>query len=63
MIEIQYSGTALLLPMHTAIKQLHHVPHLRIYRLKRKHFVASYAVHPFMQQYESTFKKEKMNGI
>jgi len=54
---MQYSGTALILltgePTHTASKLWHCTPHLHIYHLKRRPFVASY-VQPIMQQYEST---------
>jgi len=53
MIEIQHSGTALLLLMNP-----YHIetmaPHaLLMYFLKRRHFVASY-VQPIIQQYDST---------
>jgi len=45
-------------PIHTASKQSHRIPHLRIYRLTRKCFVTRY-VRPVMQQYESrTIYKE-----
>jgi len=57
---VQYSGTALLLLVNPCIlhqKKMHHAPHLRIYRLKRRHFVTSY-VQPVMQQYESTTVKK-----
>jgi len=37
----------------TTLKQSHHMPHLHIYCLKRRSFVASY-VQPITQQYEST---------
>jgi len=51
---LQYSGTAFGEPTHTASKQWHCVPHLRIYCLKRKTFRPLYS--SMNQQHFSAIK-------
>jgi len=55
----QYS---LLFTSYTTLKYWHRAPHLCIYHLKRRRFIASY-VQPVIQQYESTtvYKKNFCN--
>jgi len=48
MIEIQYSLIITGKPTHIVSKPWHCTPHLRIYRLKRRHFIAYY-VQPAVQ--------------
>jgi len=67
-IEIKYSDTALSLLVNPCIPHWN-APHLHIYRLKRRRFMAN-CVQPIMQQYKSTTVPQnqyfswwaKMNG-